>query len=94
MTALEMYIVQSPLNTRLYSVLSDCPVLAQNAFILKNRQEVVLREQTAGSEAEGESVMADLSLYLTNVSVSLGQTMETDKVSPCDTTLAAVRVCE
>lgn len=38
--------------------------------------------------------MAALSLYLTNVSVSLGQTMETDKVSPCGATLAVYRVCE
>lgn len=28
--------------------------------------------------------MADLSLYLTNMNVSLGQTMETEKVSTCD----------
>ncbi len=35
--------------------------------------------------------MAELSLHLANVNVSLGQTMETDKVSPCDTTLAVFR---
>ena len=39
------------------------------------------------------SEMANVSLYLTNVNVSLGQTMETDKVSRCDTTFAVDRVC-
>lgn len=31
--------------------------------------------------------MSDLSLFLTNTSVSLGQTMETHKVSHCETAL-------
>lgn len=33
--------------------------------------------------------MSDLSLFLTNTSVSLGQTMETHKVSHCETALTA-----
>lgn len=58
------------------------------AFILKEsdrKQCQQIRQQT-GSELHGVTEMADLSLYLSNVNVSLGQTMETDTVSLIDTT--------
>lgn len=46
------------------------------------------------SEVDELTEMADLSLYLTSVNVSLAQTMETEKVSPCDTTSVTFRVYE
>lgn len=62
----------------------------------KVREEVVRAEPRQPDRGEVEEVtdMADLPLYLTNANVSLGQTMETDKVGLCEATFATFRVCE
>ena len=90
-----------------YHQIQECTVglnfaVKQTGFCTKSfyseeiRKEVVLAvtRQPDRGEVEEVTVMADLSLYLTNVNVSLGKTMENDKVSPCGTTFATFRVCE
>lgn len=70
--------------------------LLEGFYSERIRQEVVPREHTRQDRSKVERVtkMSDLSLYLTNVNVSLGQTMETNKVGHCDATLAIFSTTE
>lgn len=71
--------------------MSEILFLLKGFYSERIRPEVVLGEHHAKtqhwSKVEGVTKMSDLSLFLTNTSVSLGQTMETHKVSHCETTL-------